>query len=594
MFGARSDEDLIARDIRETWVREEDLDYAFSYFQKGDPLINFEAERKRLDGSKWWVLMNTQPIHFEGKDAGIVWHVDITEKIVFDAALRESEAAFRDFTEVSSDWFWEMDSHLRYSFISRHFEDFIEVPKENLLGKTRAESGISDVSSDVWVKHLADLNAHRPFRNFEHQRTNKNGDVVWTSVSGKPIFDNDGAFQGYRGTATDITESKRLEGQLRQSQRMEAVGQLTGGIAHDFNNLLAVMIGNAELLLLRDINKDKLRHHLKQIIKAVNRAASLTDRLLAFSRQQTLSPVSSDITKYIDGLEDLLRRTLGETIDYSFVHVPKLWKAIIDPHQFENALVNLTLNARDAMPEGGMLTVKTANVTLDKTYAEQHEEVHPGEYVEVAVTDTGTGMAPDVLEKAFEPFFTTKEVGKGSGLGLSMVFGFAKQSNGHVTVDSQLGEGTTVKLYLPRSADAETNADAPGDAQIASSGSERILVVEDDEGVRNISVSILSEHGYDVVAAIAGNDAIEKLKTDPLFDLLFTDVILPGGMSGVDIAKQAKTLNPNIKVIYTTGYAENSIVYDEKRDQAISMLNKPYRRSELLEKVRLVLDEHMT
>ena len=261
-----------------------------------------------------------------------------------------------------------------------------------------------------------------------------------------------------------------------------------------------------------------------------------------------------------------------------------------DTHQFENALVNLTLNARDAMPQGGILTIETANVTLDKTYAEQHEEVTSGDYVRVAVSDTGTGIPPDVLAKVFEPFFTTKEVGKGSGLGLSMVFGFVKQSGGHITIYSEVGLGTSVKLYIPRSLDGQTEKEVKNDAIEHALGSERILIVEDDPDVRKIPAAILRDQGYDVVEAGNGEDATKRLQDGPPFDLLFTDIVLPGGMNGVEIAEQAQKLQSTIKVLYATGYAENANVQVSKMVASGMLVNKPYLRAELLEKVRHVLD----
>jgi PAS domain S-box-containing protein len=398
-----------------------------------------------------------------------------------------------------------------------------------------------------------------------------------------------GGSESFIGSITDLTELKVLETQLRQSQKMEAVGQLTGGIAHDFNNLLAVMLGNTEMLG-DSIDDEKAKHNIEALIKAVGRAESLTNRLLAFSRQQTLSPVAAYVTDLIGGLEDMLRRTLGETVDLRVEAGLDLWPATIDPHQFENALVNLAVNARDAMPQGGRLTVEIANVTLDETHAAQYEEVTPGDYVMVAVSDTGAGMPPEVLEKVFEPFFTTKEVGEGSGLGLSMVYGFVKQSNGHVTIDSEAGHGTKVELYMPRSREAVTRKDAAKDTPKFAPGSERILVVEDDESVREIPATILRDHGYVVVEAADAKQAIRHLKDGKPFDLLFTDVILPGGMNGVEIADQAKTLQPGIKVLYTTGYAENLVVHHGRLDPDKTLVNKPYRRAELLEKVRSMLD----
>lgn len=588
----RNASDYIGRSIEEILLdKNKSPETDKEYQLRKQRLPYFGIEKRSVINPDEWVNASAKPIfdtknNFKGY-RGVA--VDITKRVKAEAVIRESEIKSRVLSEIGTDWFWKTDathqlvSHDRYSEIPG-------LPKGGVKGTSRWENASKQDQMDTekWASHKAQLNAHKSFRDFEFELDSNPRE--WIRVSGVPIFDEVGTFQGYQGVSTIITERKQLEEKLRHSKRMEAVGQLTGGIAHDFNNLLGVMIGNAEMLRHKEKNNDASHLYIEQIIKAVDRASSLTGRLLAFSRRQILSPVPSDVTASIDGLGELLRRTLGETIDFKFSHTPELWSAKIDPHQFENALVNLALNARDAMPEGGILTVETANVTFYETYSEQHEEIASGDYVEVAVTDTGIGMTPEVLEKVFEPFFTTKEVGQGSGLGLSMVFGFAKQSGGHVTVSSEEGEGTTVKLFMPRSAEDVVKEIASGEINIPTTGSERILVVEDDENVRNISVSILSEQGYDVIDVVDGNEAIEHLKSGTIFDLLFTDVVLPGGMNGVEIAKQAGEIQPNIKVIFTTGYTESSITHGGKLNQGISLLNKPYRRAQLLEKVRTVLD----
>ena len=329
-------------------------------------------------------------------------------------------------------------------------------------------------------------------------------------------------------------------------------------------------------------------------VQAVTRAASLTQRLLAFSRQQTLEKKATDVSGLIVGLDDLLRRTLGETIELRAEIAPNLWPAMLDASQFENALVNLAVNARDAMPEGGLLVIDTANVTLDGSDTTHYEDVVPGDYVTVAVIDTGTGIAPEILEKIFEPFFTTKDVGEGSGLGLSMVYGFAKQSDGQVTIVSEVGQGTTVKLYLPRSGKPVDKRPPEVESQESAAGAASILVVEDDEALRQIPVTILREQGYKVVEAQDGKEAIRRLKDGQPFDLLFTDVVLPGGINGFEIADQAKGIQPNIKILYTTGYADNAVVQNGNLDSRVPVINKPYRRAELLEKVRAMLNSEDT
>ncbi len=376
---------------------------------------------------------------------------------------------------------------------------------------------------------------------------------------------------------------------LRQSQKMEAVGQLTGGIAHDFNNLLTVILGNADLL--RDsLKHDRDLHGIADLtLRAAERGAELTNRLLAFGRRQALDPAPTDINKLIAAMEKLLRRTLGEHVEIEMVQSGGLWKAMVDSGQLESAILNLCLNARDAMGIGGRLTIETANTRLDAAYAAGQPELEPGQYVMVAVSDTGAGMDAQTLERAFEPFFTTKDVGKGSGLGLSMVYGFVKQSKGHVRIYSEQGQGTTVKLYLPRAyGDRAEEDEAVGGA--ARNGHEKILLVEDDDLVRSHVSAQLAGLGYEVVAVENGPDALDALRRDVGIDLLFTDIVMPGGINGRQLADEAKKLRPSMPVLFTSGYTENAIVHHGRLDPGVHLLQKPYRRQELAAKIREVLD----
>ncbi len=522
--------------------------------------------------------------------AGFLIHLILVRQM----SLKDSEQRFRDFAESTSDWFWETDE--AGCIVGEYDSDRAQTAGLTYLevkGKTRQEIAGDLMSESDWQPYRDALVEHQDIKNFEYRYRGRDGTIRHALIDGKPRFDADGNYRGHRGTASNITEQKALEQQLQRAQRMEAVGQLTGGVAHDFNNLMAIMIGNAELLEERVGHDLEALQHVGSIIRAVDRGSALTSRLLAFSRQQALSPEDADIGDLIDGVHDLLERTLGETVDLRILPAPDLWPATIDPHQFENSLINLAINARDAMPAGGTLSIETANVTLDETFAAQHDEVIPGDYVRIAVSDTGEGMTPEVQSKVFEPFFTTKEVGKGSGLGLSMVYGFAKQSGGHVTIYSEAGHGTTICLFLPRAIGAIVDKAVP--VTVGTShrphGSERILVVEDDDGVREIPANILRAMGYDVVEAQDGADAIKVLDNaaEPI-DLLFTDVVLPGGMNGMDIAAQAEILQPGIKVLYTSGYTENVVVNLGRLDSGVAIVNKPYRRADLLTKVRIVLD----
>ena len=392
---------------------------------------------------------------------------------------------------------------------------------------------------------------------------------------------------------TDITAQLETEKQLRQSQRLEAAGQLTGGIAHDFNNLLTVILGNAELLSEKLAHDPRLLMLAEVTVKAAERGAELTNHLLAFARHQPLEPRPSDVNKQIADMEKLLRRTLGEHIEITMVQGKDLWPAMIDPGQLENAILNLCINARDAMPEGGRLIIESSNAILDENGLDPARtgEGKLGQYVLLAVSDTGCGMDRATLEQAFEPFFTTKGVGKGNGLGLSMVYGFVKQSRGHIRIYSEPGEGTTVKLYLPRPPLGETLPVEDESEDQIRGGTEKILLVEDDELVRNHVVSQLVSLGYDVVQASNGPEALEILNHITDFDLLFTDVIMPGGMNGRQLAEAAVAMCPGLPVLFTSGYTENAIIHHGRLDPGVHLLQKPYRRFDLAAKVRGVLDQ---
>jgi len=384
----------------------------------------------------------------------------------------------------------------------------------------------------------------------------------------------------------DIAE---LNERLRQSQRLEAVGQLTGGVAHDFNNLLTVVLGNAELLAEMNRESPAQRALAEMIVTAAQRGADLTQRLLAFARKQALAPKVVDLNALVAGLDPMLRRTLGEDIEIQMIRSAGLWPAQVDPGQLENALLNLCLNARDAMPGGGRLTLETGNARLDADYAARHTEVQPGPYVMVAVTDTGTGIAPEHLKRVFEPFFTTKEQGKGTGLGLAMVYGFVKQSAGHVSVYSELGHGTTLRLYLPRAANVEDAADEPTAPAPLQGGRGTILLVEDDESVRQYASTQLRFFGYTVIEAADGPAALALIEQHGEIDLLFTDVVMPGGMNGRALADAAQRLRPGLRVLYTSGYTDNAIVHHGRLGDDARLLAKPYRRSDLDRAVREAL-----
>ena len=401
------------------------------------------------------------------------------------------------------------------------------------------------------------------------------------------LFHNPSADGGFVTTYSDVTEQRRSEALQRQAQKMESLGQMTGGIAHDFNNLLTVIVGNLELLKNRIGDDARANRHVDMALMGADRGAKLTHQLLAFARRQPLEPRAVNLAQLLPDLTDMLRRTLGELIEIETVGLPGLWNVSIDPHQFETAVLNLAINARDAMPEGGKLTLELANVRLDEAYAALHEEVEPGQYVVFAVTDTGIGMPPDVAARVFEPFFSTKGDG-GTGLGLSMVYGFVKQSGGHVKIYSEPGRGTTVKLYLPRSVEgAAITYERPSGEDIT--GTETILVVEDDETVRATVAALVGGLGYRVLEASDGAAALAVLEGGEQIDLVFTDVIMPGPVSSRMLADKALELRPSIKVLFTSGYTENTIVHNGRLDQGVQLISKPYGRDQLAQKLRSVL-----
>ena len=392
---------------------------------------------------------------------------------------------------------------------------------------------------------------------------------------------------------------KKAEESLRQAQKMEAVGQLTGGVAHDFNNLLTIVLGGLEAIG-RQIPKlpaspaiDRMVRAREMAMQGVQRAVTLTNRLLAFSRLQPLDPKPIDANKLVAEVCELLRRSIGEAVSLETVLAGGLWRANADPNQLENALVNLAVNARDAMANGGKVTIETANCYLDEAYVSAlTEPVERGQYVMIAVADTGVGMDKATLERAFEPFFTTKGVGKGTGLGLSQVYGFVRQSSGHIRIYSEVGEGTTVKLYLPRRVGRDDLTQHPDERSrnTYAIGTECILVVEDDSALRAYTTEILTELGYRILEASSGAAALEILTRTPAIDLLFTDIVMPGGMNGRQLADEAVRRRPSLKVLFTTGYTRNAIVHHGRLDPGVELITKPYSFGDLGRKVRDMLD----
>lgn len=459
------------------------------------------------------------------------------------------------------------------------------------------------------------------------QREGEKPDQRFMNLIYQPIFDHDGLVTGIFVDGFDVTHQKRAEEQLhslnntleqrveqrtqelrtalldleketverenaqvalRQAQKMEALGNLTGGVAHDFNNLLQVVSGNLQLLSKDVDGNPRALQRLENALAGVERGAKLASQLLAFGRRQPLEPKVINVRRLVQNMDDMLRRALGEEIELETIVSGGLWNSLIDPSQLENAILNLAINARDAMGGRGRLTIETANSVLDEDYARAHDDVRPGQYVLVAVTDTGSGISPEIIDHVLEPFFSTKSDGKGTGLGLSMVYGFLKQSGGHLKIYSEVGHGTTMKLYMPRTMQVEdTLTDAS--AIPPTGGTETVLVVEDDDGVRDTSVALLSDLGYRVLKAHDAQSAFAIVNSGMKIDLLFTDVVMPGPMRSVELARKAKALLPGMAVLYTSGYTENSIVHGGRLDAGVELLSKPYTREALARKVRHVL-----
>jgi signal transduction histidine kinase len=426
---------------------------------------------------------------------------------------------------------------------------------------------------------------------FESRFRHKDGSYRWLSWTGVP--DQQHIYAVARDVTAEKAAAERLkitEEALLQSQKMEAVGQLTGGIAHDFNNLLTGIVGSLDLLQTRlgQGRTENVARYIDAAMTSANRAAALTHRLLAFARRQPLIPKSVDANQLVVSLEDLLRRTIGETIDLAIVAADDLWCTLCDPNQLESALLNLAINARDAMPDGGKLTISTANARLDGVTADT-PALSPGDYICIGVTDTGTGMSAEVAARAFDPFFTTKPIGQGTGLGLSMIYGFARQSNGHVTIDSKIGQGTSVKLYLPRHHGelATEHASAAKAAEHAATG-ETVLVVEDEPVVRGVILEMLGEQGYRTLEAVDGPSGLKILRTEQRIDLLVTDVGLPG-MNGRQLADQARETRSDLKILFITGYAENVAMAGGFLQPGMEMITKPFDLDNLSRRVRAMI-----
>lgn len=548
-----------------------------------------------------------------------------------EEALRDSEERFRTLADSAPALIWETDEQGDMIFTNRHFEAMFGMPAGTMLGQGWQRT----VDGRDLPLVLAEMrHATRERREFQMEMrvVDRNGDLRWLHCKGVPRIDRSGRFLGLLGTNVDVTETKRArdelehmvaartaellrtnerllqemqqradaesaqrsaEEQLRQAQKMEAFGQLTGGVAHDFNNFLTVILGNLETLerTLAGMPAGRTATALAHAKLGAQRAAALTQRLLSFARRQPLQPRRIDLNSLVSDTIEILTRTLGEHVEVHTELSADLWDTLIDPHMLESALVNLAVNARDAMPDGGIIRIRTCNAEFGQDDA-QAAGMLPGQYVQISLSDTGTGIPPELLDKVFEPFFTTKDIGVGTGLGLSQVYGFVKQSGGHVHIDSTVGAGTIVHLFLPRQAaqnhrEVETHHD--GHARHAVPG-EVILVVEDNASVRAHSTRILEDLGYRVLEAADGPAALDQIRRHDDISLLFTDVGLPKGMNGRELAEAARELRPDLPVLYTSGYAEGALTHGGQLPPGVDLLPKPFSFVDLANRIRDILD----
>ncbi|OYX12016.1 MAG: hypothetical protein B7Z15_10685 [Rhizobiales bacterium 32-66-8] len=540
--------------------------------------------------------------------------IDIGDRFEAEQKLRESEARFQAIANSIDHMVWATRPDGFHDYYNDRWYQFTGVAPGSTDGEGWAGLFHPDDQERTWAAWTHSLQTGSPYH-IEYRLRHNSGEYLWVLGRAQPLRDSNGAITRWFGTCTviqDIVNARDVlarsreeleeeiarrtarlmeaEGAIRQMQKMEAVGQLTGGIAHDFNNMLFVVIGSLQLLQKRLAQGDlKVERYIDSALDGAQRAATLTQRLLAFSRQQPLDPVVVQPDRLVMGMSELLTRTLGERIRVELVATAGLWNICVDPGQTENALLNLAVNARDAMPDGGRLTIETANAYLDEAYSSDYG-ISPGQYVLIAVSDSGQGMTPEVVARAFDPFFTTKGVGKGTGLGLSQVFGFMRQSGGHVKIYSELGQGTSVKLYLPRHyGEAALRPLAPQVAGLpVGRGHELLLVVEDDDRVRAHSCELLRDLGYSVLEAKNGADALPIIAAHDL-SLLFTDVVMPG-MTGRQLVDAALVIKPDLKVLYTTGYTRNAVVHNGVLDPGTQLLLKPFTLEQLARKVRAVLD----
>jgi PAS domain S-box-containing protein len=567
-----------------------------------------EGWRVRKDGTRFWASVVIDAIKDEnGQLIGFAKVTrDITERHEAQQSLLENERRYRRLVEAVVD----------YAIFQLDVNGIVaswNVGAQRIKGYTAAEivgkhfsSFYTDVDRIAGLPQQSLKKAASEGRyEAEGWRVRKDGTKFWASVVIDPIYDDDKKLIGFAKVTRDVTERyeaqrilKETQEQLAVSQKMDAVGQLSGGIAHDFNNLLMIVLGNLEIAQ-RQIKQlsgvGNLQRVLNNAMRGAQRAAALTSRLLAFARRQALNPRPLDVNKFITGAVEFMQRSLGETIEIEAVGGAGLWKIEVDANFLESALVNLAVNARDAMPHGGKLSIEAANVFVDEGYARAVPELVPGQYVVICVTDTGTGMSHDVLNRAFEPFFTTKDLGQGTGLGLSQVYGFVKQSGGHVKIYSESGQGTTVKMYFPRLNAAAAEEEDPSQEPVAEGElTETILVVEDDRDLRTYLAEMLRHLNYRVITTSNAQSALTTLLQDnKRVDLLLTDIVMPG-LNGRELGRRAQEMRPGLPVLYMTGYSRSAIVHQGRLEEGVEFVQKPVGQAQLAGRIRTLLDSRGT
>ena len=563
-----------------------------------------EGWRVRRDGTRFWAMVVVDAIREGDRVVGFAKVTrDMTEHREASLAALETERRFRLLVQGVTD-----------------YAIFMLDPDGLVTNWNTGAQRIKGYAADEIVgQHFSrfytpeDREAGTPLRALETAtrtgrftaegwRQRKDGSRFWASVVIDAVRDENGELIGFAKVTRDLTERREAELELErsraalfQSQKMEAVGQLTGGLAHDFNNLLTGITGSLDLMAARLAQGriNELERYITAAQGAASRAATLTHRLLAFSRQQTLEPKAVDANRLVSNMEELIRRTVGPNIAIETVLAAGLWPCFCDPNQLENAILNLSINSRDAMPEGGRVTIETANTWIDQVGAIERD-VPTGQYIAICVTDNGAGMPPEVVARAFDPFYTTKPVGKGTGLGLSMIYGFARQSGGHVRIYSEVGRGTTMKIYLPRHAGGKPTqvdgAEAPRELPRAEAG-ETVLVVDDEPTVRMLVGDTLAELGYQAIEAADATSGLKVLESDVKIDLLISDIGLPGGMNGKQMADKARLRRPDLKILFITGYAENAAVANGHLEPGMQVMSKPFPMDKLAARIRSIIEE---